>query len=154
MFNLAVYLPYLVNRAGVRLAEAFSDELEAYGVTLPMWRVMAALDHRDGQRVGRLAAMTSIEISTLSRLLAAMERKELLSRRRSETDARSVTVSLTDYGRGITDKIIPTALRYEEVALAGFSAAEVEALKAMLVRVFENLDALDSVASSGRRQIA
>jgi hypothetical protein len=38
MFNLASYLPYLINRAGVRLAEAFGAELEAHGVTLPMWR--------------------------------------------------------------------------------------------------------------------
>src|SRR5208282_6365190 len=80
MFDLASYLPYLVNRIGVRLAGAFGKELAAYGITLPMWRVLAALRHRGSQRVGRLAAATSIEVSTLSRLLAGMDRRGLVRR--------------------------------------------------------------------------
>jgi DNA-binding MarR family transcriptional regulator len=140
--------------AGVRLAEAFGAELEAHGVTLPMWRVMAALPHRSEQRVGELAEMASIEVSTLSQLLGTMERKNLVERRRSAADARTVQVRLTDIGAGITHLIIPRALHYEEVALESFSPAEAEALWAMLVRLFRNVDSLDAEALARIRRSA
>ncbi|MFI5024037.1 MAG: MarR family winged helix-turn-helix transcriptional regulator [Alphaproteobacteria bacterium] len=143
MFDLASYLPYLVNRIGVRLAGAFGKELAAYGITLPMWRVMAALRHRGSQRVGRLAAATSIEVSTLSRLLAGMDRRGLVRRQRASTDARRVLVELTQAGARLTQRIIPQALHYEDVALRDFDRADAEALKAMLVRVYDNIGALE-----------
>ncbi len=142
MLDLASYLPYLINRAGVRLAEAFGKELAGHGVTLPMWRVMAALHARGTRRVGELAELTSIELSTLSRLLAAMDRRGLVERRRAEADARSVLVRLTPPGSRLTRRIIPEALRYEAVALNAFGQEEAEALKAMLRRVYENIAAL------------
>lgn len=154
MFDLASYLPYLVNRAGVCLAESFGAELADHGVTLSMWRVMAALYHRNGQRVGQLAALTSIEVSTLSRLLATMERKGLVRRRRSEADARTVVVEPTEAGTRLAARIIPLALHYERVALADFSPAEARALKAMLVRVYRNIGVLRKEARDDRRRIA
>jgi DNA-binding MarR family transcriptional regulator len=112
-----------------------------------MWRVLAALDHADGQRISDLAALTSIDVSTLSRLLDSMQAKALVERRRSSgTDARVVTVHATALGHVITAKIIPLARRYEEVALAGFSAQEAEALKAMLVRVYRNIGSIETDA--------
>jgi DNA-binding MarR family transcriptional regulator len=151
MFDLASYLPYLVNRVGARLAEAFSGELADLRITLPMWRVMAALCHKGGQRVGELAEMTSIEVSTLSRLLRAMERKELVRRARSSEDARTVLVELTDAGVVVTACIVPRARLYQDLALRGFTPAESELLKAMLVRVHENLGALPARRSAFER---
>jgi hypothetical protein len=42
-FALADFVPYLLNRAGVRIGLAFARDIEPLGVTLPLWRVMAAL---------------------------------------------------------------------------------------------------------------
>ena len=36
-------VPYLLNRAGVSVAERFTRRLEDYAVTLPMYRVLAVL---------------------------------------------------------------------------------------------------------------
>ena len=151
MFDLASYLPYLVNRVGVRLAEAFGAELAAHGLTLPMWRVLAALESKSGQRVGALAAMTSIELSTLSRLLDAMARRALVRRRRAREDGRAVLVEPTAEGAAVTALLVPRAAQYEQAALAGFPAAEAEALKAMLVRVHRNLAALEPDVGGERR---
>ena len=148
-FDLTTYLPYLINRTGVGLAGAFSREIAPYGVTLPMWRVLAALHHRDRLRVSDLAGLTSIDISTLSRLIGKMEKRNLVTRRRSpEADGRVVTVVVTPAGRAATRAIVPVAQRYEAMALAGFTADEAAALKRMLIRVYGNLsgDALDSAA--------
>jgi hypothetical protein len=61
-------------------------------------------------------------------------------------DARVVTVHETKAGHTLTGKIIPFARHYEAVALRGFTAEETEALKAMLVRVYGNVAALEGEA--------
>ena len=157
MFDLASYLPYLLNRAGSRIADAFTEEaLRPHGITLTMWRVLAALDHEDGQRMGQIATLTSIEVSTLSRLVDALERKKLVERRRPRSrangaDARAVTVHFTAAGRALTESLIPTALDYERIALDGFSAAEAKQIKALLLRLFHNMDRLDTAARTQAR---
>ncbi len=154
-FDLTRYLPYLVNRTGVRIATAFGDVLRSHGITLPMWRVLAALDHADGQRISDLAALTSIDVSTLSRILDAMQEKGLVERRRGiGGDARVVTVHETAAGHGLTGKLIPFARHYEEVALRDFTPQEAEALKAMLVRVYSNIAALEDEAEGGKTKAA
>jgi DNA-binding MarR family transcriptional regulator len=150
-FDLTRYLPYLINRTGVRIATAFGEVLREHRITLQMWRVLAALDHADGQRISDLARLTSIDVSTLSRILDAMQEKGLVERRRGNGgDARVVTVHETAAGHTLTGKIIPHARHYEDVALHGFSPEEEKALKAMLVRVYRNIAALEHEAAEGK----
>jgi len=136
------YLPYLLNRAGARIAAAFSEEMRPLGATLQMWRVLAALGERDGRRMGDLSETTSIEVSTLTRLVDTMEKKGLVARQPDGADARAVVLRATPAGRRLTQRILPIAERYETVALAGFSAAEAKALKAALRRLYANMDGL------------
>jgi len=142
---LQEFLPYLLNRAGVRMGLMFSKDIEPYGITLPMWRVMIELWHRGDFRLGELAERTDIDISTLSRLLVAMQRKGLITRRRSGLDGRALSLTLTPEGLDLSEKISPLALKYEALAMANLSEAEVKKLKALLQRVYLNLE-----AASGR----
>lgn len=142
MFELGRYLPYLINRAGVRLAVGFGRELRRHRIVLQEWRVLAALAAGGPQRLSGLAALTSIDLSTLSRLAGRMTRAGLLARSRAEGDRREIALTLTARGRRTTRAIVPVARRYERAALRGFSAAEEAALKDMLVRVYTNLDRL------------
>lgn len=144
MLDLANYLPYLLNRSGSRIAASFTQVVRRHGITLSAWRVLAALHYQDGQRIGQLAAMTSIEISTLSRVLDQMQAKALIERRRPEGDARSVAAHLTEAGHAMTLAIIPTAQAYERIALEGFSAEEGKVLREMLVRLYDNMARLEA----------
>jgi DNA-binding MarR family transcriptional regulator len=103
-------------------------------------------------RLGELAQLTSIEISTLSRTVATLHRRGLVLRDRSDPDARAVRVALTARGRETTLRIIPLALRCEATALAGFAPEEAEQLRRLLRRLFGNL-AEDEVAGSHPLQI-
>ena len=95
MFDLDLFLSYHVNRTGVRLATAFSNELEHFDLTLPMWRVLAVLWQHGEIKITDLIADATIEQSTLSRLLATMDGRGLLTRERSKRDGRTVLVKLT-----------------------------------------------------------
>src|SRR5215471_4367303 len=132
MGPLDSYLPYLLNRAGSRIATSFSERVRPLGATLQEWRVLAALREKDGRRMGDLSETTSIEVSTLTRLVDTMEKRGLVGRRRDGEDARAVLLHVTPAGRRLTQRILPIAERYEEVALAGFNAAEADKLKGAL----------------------
>src|SRR6476620_1333831 len=143
MYRLTEAFPYLVTRVGVRMGELIARRLERYGLSLPMYRVMAALWQRGGQSLGDLSEMTTVEISTLSRLVGVMQRKGLLSRTRPDSNARTVEINLTARGRTLVEELIPLAQRHEEVGRRGLRAREVAILKKQLVAVYRNLDALE-----------
>jgi DNA-binding MarR family transcriptional regulator len=134
------FLPYLLNRAGLRIGLMFSRDIEPHDVTLPMWRVMIELWHNGDHRLGELSERTSIDLSTLSRLLVAMQRKHLIVRRRSGLDGRALSLTLTERGLELTEKIVPFARRYEDVAMQGLSGADVKKLKQLLKKVYDNLE--------------
>ena len=138
------YLPYLLNRAGARIAASFTEVVRGYGITLPMWRVLAVLNEKNGQRMNELAQRTSIDASTLSRVVDGMEARGLARRARDGADARSIVVAGTPAGRELTAKIVPLAHYYEQVALRGFGEREARLLKRMLIRLYSNMDALDA----------
>lgn len=152
--DLDDYLPYLLNRAGAKIADAFGKVTRQHGITLQMWRVLAALHEQDGQSVGSLAQHTSIEISTLSRLLDQMQKKRLLLRRRDGEDQRSVTIHATVAAATITEKLIPVALAYEAKAMTGLGSREIKGLKETLRRLYANLDALGEAAPAKKNRAA
>lgn len=142
MFDLANFLPYLVNRAGVRVATKFSRILKPHGLNIQEWRVLAVLYVHGGQRMSSLADLTSIDRTTLSRLTARMVAAKLIERRRTEDDGREVRIVMSEEGHAITGELVPHARRYEEIAIAGLEESEVIALKSMLAKVYGNLDKL------------
>ena len=152
MLPLDDYVPYLLNRAGARIAQAFSEEMRGLGTSLQAWRVLVALHDRDSQRVSELSGHTSIEISTLSRVLDGMQKQGLIARRRAPGDGRVVTLTVTAAGRRLTDRIIPIAERYERVAVSGLSASETVQLKRLLRRLYANMAELDARTSDRKRE--
>lgn len=143
--------PYLLNRVGVLMGELFSRHIAPYGVTLPMYRVMAALWERSDLGLGELAAVTSVELSTLSRLVGTMSRRDLVSRRRVEGNGRMVEISLTPSGQQLVELLIPIAVMYEDEALRGLAPKEVDQLRGALLRVCGNLAAFGASSPPGSK---
>jgi DNA-binding MarR family transcriptional regulator len=149
MYSLNESLPFLLNRAGLGVAAAFSLELKELNLTLPMWRVLAAIWGNGDQRLNGLGALTCVDISTLSRQVAAMEKKGLLSRTQSGIDWRSINIALTQQGRAMVEQLLPIVERHERAALADISIADVRRLKLLLNQVFVNISALDHAETIG-----
>ena len=143
MYRLTNSFPYLLNRVGVQMGELFSRRIAGYGVTLPMYRVMAALWETSDQRLGDLAAMTTIEISTLSRLVGEMKRRGLVTRARLKDNGRTVAINLTPKGRTLVEELIPIAIHFEEVAVRDFPSKNISDLKTVLAEIYESLKSLE-----------
>ena len=137
--ELSDYLPYLINRVGAALVARYEVELKRYGLSIAMWRVLVALSHNGSQRQIDIADMTSIDVFTLSRLVTRMIRMGIVSRTRSDTNNREVTVELTAKGRAQLNRLMPIGRAMEHEAVAGLSGADLAATRAALRHMYDNL---------------
>ena len=138
--DLDDYIPYLVNRVGMAVAARFTAEtLVQHDLSIAMWRVMVVLSTKGEQRLIDLSAMTSVDVSTLSRLVTRLIRRGLVTRNRSKTSSREVVIDLTAKGRALVERLIPQGHAIEATATAGVSPQELAAAKRMLRRVYANL---------------
>lgn len=134
------YLPYLVNRVGFALVDNFTrDALAPNDLSIAMWRVLAVLSRNDEQRQIDVSEMTSIDASTLSRLVTRLVEMKLVTRRRSETSNREVVVELTAKGGDIVDRLIPVAQELERVAIADIAPEDLAIVRRSLRRMYENM---------------
>ncbi len=138
--DLSDYLPYLVNRVGTIIADQFGEEaLAEHGLSIAMWRVMAVMAANGSQRQIDLADHTSIDASTLSRLVSRLVKLGLATRSRSANSNREVTVRLSGKGNALVSRLIPMARQCENDAIAGLSRDELVVLKRCLRRVYDNM---------------
>jgi DNA-binding MarR family transcriptional regulator len=138
--DLDAYLPYLINRVGSVMALRFGEDVLApAGLSIAMWRVLVALSSTGEQRHTDLAGLTSIEVSTLSRIVTRLVRMGLVGRAPSKTSGREVAVALTQRGRDLVNRLIPFGLQYEAIASSGLSKQEIATLRQLLRRIYANL---------------
>ena len=149
--DLGDYLPYLVNRVGTIIADQFGEEaLAPHGLSIAMWRVMAVLASTGGQRQIDLAGLTSIDSSTLSRLVTRLVRIGLVTRARSTSSNREVAVKLSPKGGALVARLIPIGLEFESAAIAGLAPEELMTLKRCLRRMYSNMKARPASVGSVR----
>jgi DNA-binding MarR family transcriptional regulator len=138
--DFSEYLPYLINRVGWLLVVDFGQNtLARHGLSIAMWRILAVLANDDGQRQIDLAARTSIDVSTLSRVVTRLVKTGLVTRTRSATNNREVVVRLTPKGAAMLARVIPHAIDLERTAIAGVPAKDLAVVRRSLRRMYQNL---------------
>ena len=101
--------------------------------------MLAALSDNGSQRQVDLAGMTSIEASTISRLVTRLVHRELVNRSRSRTNGREVVVELTARGKALVNQLIPVALAVESSAIGAVGAKDLARIKQVLHSMYANL---------------
>jgi DNA-binding MarR family transcriptional regulator len=136
---LAGYLPYLLNRVAREMLRGVDEQFHEHGLTVSKWRVLAVLADRGKCKFGELARLTSVEPPTLSRFVGALVREGLVRRRRSSSDARSVTIALTEKGELVFEGTLPWALEVENTLVREIDPRHVLLLKEMLKQMYGNI---------------
>jgi DNA-binding MarR family transcriptional regulator len=148
---LTDFLPYLVNRAGIKTGQSFSQDLHSFGLTLTDWRILIALSQADNQRLLELAEIVVTDVSTLSRQVVALERAGHILRKADRTDGRAVRLALSAKARNLLQKIIPIARMHARVAVRGINAADLATLQRCAAAIYENLEAFDEARQQAER---
>lgn len=127
----AVSTSHLLHRVQQLASDRFALLVGENGVTLRQFVVMTAIADAPGVSQADLVRVTGVDRSTLADMLTRLERKALVTRSASQTDARANVVRLTPAG---SDMLI-AARQHARAA----DAAILDALPRTKRRVFQAL---------------
>ena len=117
-----------------------TQELKAFGLRVPEWRVLASLCARRRCTMRELADLATIDRTTLTRTVDRMEQAGWVTRLSDATDLRVTRLIPTAGGERLFARLWPTVERVNRIALEGLSSAAVDALHTTLVHMKTNLD--------------
>ena len=129
------YLAYLLARASHLISSEFHAVVEASGLSLMEWRVMASLSGKPSLSVGELADIVLAKQPTVTKLVGRMEEAGWVRRVDAPHDRRQSLVSLTAAGRRKVRTLLTQARAHEAQVTAEFGVDEVRQLKSALERL-------------------
>lgn len=89
------------------ITRRYTPFLDALDLTYPQYLVMLVLWEHGEQRVNEIGAKLLLDSGTLTPLLKRLENKNLITRKRSAADERSVMIVLTESGRKLEAAAAP-----------------------------------------------
>jgi len=98
-FELAEAPSHLIRRCQQYFGDLYAREAGACELTKQQFIVLAALENNEGVSQTALVELTGIDRSTLAEMVRRMLEKGLISRERTETDARANAVAISASGR-------------------------------------------------------
>lgn len=125
---------YLMRVCTNRLLPQMEALFEDQELTFSQWTALVAL-HSGITTAGDLAHNICHDAGSLTRLIDGMVRRGLVTRSRSDSDRRVVTLALTARGDDIVAALAPRMMNFWNGLLAGFSHAEVDMLINLLTRL-------------------
>jgi DNA-binding MarR family transcriptional regulator len=134
--ELVCFSLYQASRATTQM---YRRLLAPWGVTYPQFLVLVQLWAEGPATVTRLGADLDLDSGTLSPLLRRMERDGYLTRTRDDSDARVVTVALTDRGQALRGEM--TEVTAELARCTGLTVESGLALRDTLHAVTASLHA-------------
>jgi len=94
------------------------------GLTPSQASALSVLERHGDVRLGELARMEQVVKSTVTRLVATLERQGLITSRVNEDDRRSTVVTLTDQGRVLLGEAHARSDQHLREQLAGLTTEE------------------------------
>lgn len=139
--RLEAFLPYrlsvLTNKISASLAAIYH---ERFGISIPEWRVLANLGRFGPMSAIEVAARGSMDKVRVSRTIAKMRERGLVTRRTDPADNRASILTLSADGKRMFNRIAPMALAWEAEFLAPFDADELAKLDDLIGRLNERID--------------
>ncbi|MRX48993.1 MarR family transcriptional regulator [Paracoccus sp. S-4012] len=129
------YLLFLLATASAAASEGFHARARQAGLRVPEWRVLGSLHDQDGQMITRLAQLSLMEQSRLTRVVERMVDRGLVIRQGDAGDRRRVRVWMTDEGRALARRVVAEARSHEAGLIALLGEAEGRQLKDLLKRL-------------------
>jgi DNA-binding MarR family transcriptional regulator len=111
-------------------------------LTLSQYALLQPLGDRDAARVRELAEKAGVTPSTATRILDALERREIVRRTRAREDRRGVTITLTPRGRDLLGVQQEWLQARQGDFYDGLPARERELVSDLLVRLAALIDEL------------
>jgi DNA-binding MarR family transcriptional regulator len=133
-------LGYQVRRCHRRFDRLLNAYLAPHGLGSGFWYYLRVLWQRDGLTQRALSDEVNVAENSTVVTINAMAERALVNRVRDAVDRRKIRITLTEEGRALEDRLMPHALRINDVATDGIDPADVATCLEVLKRVADNLE--------------
>ena len=134
---------YLVKRSANLLLPQMEALFSDQTLSFSQWTALMALRDGEVRNAADLARNICHDSGSLTRLLDQLEERGLVTRKRSESDRRLVTLELTQKARTLITTLMPKVVGAWNALLGDVSQDEIRLLIKLLTRL--------TVAAEGRR---
>ena len=131
--QLARFVPFRLNRLAAAVSQHLSLAYRGrFALEIPEWRVMATVGQDPSCTAQHIAASTRMHKTRVSRAIAHLEQRGLMTRVTRSDDRREMELRLTKAGRRMYSELVPLALERESVLLACMTRDQLRAFTAAL----------------------
>jgi DNA-binding MarR family transcriptional regulator len=124
-FRLEDFLPYRLSVAANRVSRLFARRYsEAYGLSIPEWRVLAVVGRFGTLSPSAVGEWTAMDKVKVSRAAASLVTRGLLRQTQDPQDGRGRLLHLTRRGAAVHQGVVPLACELEEQLAEGMSRTE------------------------------
>jgi len=118
----------------------FESQMKRYDITPPQFEVLLTLWNEDGIVLSELGRRLSRDGPTITGIIDRMEKKKLVTRKRSMRDRRVIQVYLTPYAWEIKENLIKTQMEAGQDITNNFTEQDIRVLDEMLQRILSNIE--------------
>ncbi len=127
--KLDEFLPYHLNVCAALVSQALSRICaERYNSGVPEWRVLVTLGEFGMMTAMAIGSHSHMHKTKVSRAVALLERRKLVTRRINRADLREAFLSLPPNGRAVYNELAPIALDFARELLDTVDTADRAAL--------------------------
>lgn len=128
-FDIANFLPYLLNRAAEESSADFARIYkDRFGLLRTEWRVLFHLGQHGELTATEIGKISKIHKTKVSRAVAALQKRRYLVRATSPQDRRVELLKLTPQGARVFTELAEVARAYNAKLMAQFTLDEQAAL--------------------------
>ena len=123
---------------GAAIERRMASALSPFNVTPAEFRILAVLERRGPSTAAQVAKCTPIDPSFISRTVQRLAEKGLLSRRRSRTDRRTVTLRPSPEGDQLLEQLHEPMLELEADIVNGLSRSDLRTVSGVVDAMTSN----------------
>ena len=141
--TLDTYLPYRLSVASNKVSGLIAKAYETrFGLTIPQWRILIVLSEGETLSQKGLIDRTAMDKVTISRAVAAMVGRGLVTKGNGSPDRRIDILTLSPAGQNIVAEVAPLALEFEAALIDAIGVEQLGGLHAMLRKLEARAEAL------------
>lgn len=152
VLRLEDFLPYRMNVCASLVSQALSRVYsERHRIGVPEWRVLVTLGQFGNMTAKAIGLHSHMHKTKVSRAVALLERRKLVTRRANRADLREAFLSLTPAGREVYNELAPMALAFARELLDSLEPADRAALDRVLKKLTERSAKITTDLAKGGR---
>ncbi|WP_293766033.1 MarR family transcriptional regulator [uncultured Aquitalea sp.] len=136
--NLQTHLGYWLRLVSNSVSDSFARQLEQHGVTVSEWVALRLLYDLPDATHADLTQRMGLTKGAVSKVIARLQEKQLLSRQGDADDARALRLRLTAAGEELVPRLAALADANDAQFFAALSSQQQDQLRSLLTQLAES----------------